>query len=66
MALDNVNVKWGGHYWDTNYIEFSLIADFRKVEQFYSGFELGLTGFEVSRYTLALELTSVYHTMYPT
>ena len=41
-TVDNVNVKWEGYYWDTCDIEFSLIADFPKFEQFYSGFEIGL------------------------
>ena len=49
MALGKINVKWEGHYWDTNDIGFSLIADFRKFEQFYSGFELGL---KLARFTM--------------
>ena len=41
MALENVNVNWEGHYWDTCDIGFSLIADFLTFEQFYSRFEMG-------------------------
>ena len=37
----NVNVNWEGRHWDTCDIGFSLIADFSKVEQFYSRFEMG-------------------------
>ena len=48
VALDNVNVKWEGHYWDTNDIGFSLIAVLRQFEQFYSRFELGL---KLARFT---------------
>jgi len=42
VALANVNVNWEGRYSDTCDIEFSLISDFLKFEQFYSGFEIGL------------------------
>ena len=42
MALDNVNVNWEERYWDTCDIGFSLIADFSKFEQFYSGCEIEL------------------------
>ena len=36
------NAKWEGHCWDTCDIRLSLIADFPKFDQFYSGFEIRL------------------------